>query len=66
MEYYGLSLAEAMAFGDGGNDVPIVRDVGLGVAMENGCDELKAVADYVTLSVDDDGVEKALQHFNLI
>ena len=66
MEYYGLSLAEAMAFGDGGNDVPIVRDVGLGVAMDNGCDELKAVADYITSSVDEDGVERALQHFNLI
>lgn len=66
MEYYGLTMAEAMAFGDGGNDLPLVRDVGVGVAMDNGCDELKAVADYVTTSVDDDGVAKALEHYNLI
>lgn len=66
MAYYGLTLDEAMAFGDGGNDLPIVRDVGVGVAMENGCDELKAVADYVTASVDDDGVAKALEYYNLI
>ena len=66
MEYYGLTMAEAMAFGDGGNDLPLVRDVGVGIAMDNGCDELKAVADYVTASVDDDGVAKALEHYNLI
>jgi hydroxymethylpyrimidine pyrophosphatase-like HAD family hydrolase len=55
-----------MAFGDGGNDVPMVRDAGVGVAMGNACEELKAVADYVTLSVDDDGIEAALQHDGLI
>ena len=66
MEYYGLSMAEAMALGDGGNDVPMVRDVAVGVAMGNACDELKAVADYVTASVDDDGVEAALEYFGLI
>lgn len=66
MEYYGLSLSEAMAFGDGGNDLPIVRDAGVGVAMENGCAELKAVADYIAPSVDDDGVAKALEHYNLL
>ena len=66
MKYYGLDMSEAMAFGDGGNDVSIVRDVALGVAMGNACDELKAVADYVTASVDEDGVEAALEHFGLI
>ena len=66
MEYYGYTIEQAMAFGDGGNDVPLVRDVGLGVAMGNACDELKRVADYVAESVDDDGIEKALRHFGLI
>ena len=55
-----------MAFGDGGNDVPIVRDVGVGVAMGNACEELKSVADYITESVDEDGIENALLHFGLI
>lgn len=66
MEYYGLTMAEAMAFGDGGNDLPMVRDAAVGVAMGNACDELKAVADYITTSVDEDGVSRALEHFGLI
>lgn len=66
MEYYGYTIDEAMAFGDGGNDVPLVRDVGVGVAMGNACEELKSVADYVTDSVDEDGIESALRHFGLI
>ena len=39
---------------------------GIGVAMGNACEELKQVADYVTLSVDDDGVSHALKKFGLI
>ena len=46
--------------------MPLVRDAGVGVAMGNACEELKAVADYVTASVDDDGVELALKEFGLI
>lgn len=66
MEYYNLSMNEAMAFGDGGNDVSLVRDVALGIAMGNACDELKRVADYVSTSVDEDGILHALEHFDLI
>lgn len=66
MEYYGLDIQQAMAFGDGGNDLPMVRDAGVGIAMGNACDELKAVADYITSSVDDDGVEKALREYGVI
>ena len=66
MEYYGLTMDEAMAFGDGGNDLPLVRDVALGVAMGNACEELKQAADYVSLSVDEDGVCHALRYYGLI
>lgn len=66
MEYYGLTMDEAMAFGDGGNDLPLVRDVAVGVAMGNACDELKQVADHITSSVDEDGVSRALKQFGLI
>ena len=66
MNYYGLTMAEAMAFGDGGNDLPMVRDAAVGVAMGNACDELKAVADYITSSVDEDGVSHALRKYGLI
>ena len=66
MEYYGLTMDEAMAFGDGGNDVSLVRDVALGVAMGNACQPLKDVADYVTSGVDEDGISRALEYFELI
>lgn len=66
LEYEGIALDEAMAFGDGGNDISMLSHVPCGVAMGNACDELKAVADYVTSSVDEDGVANALKHFGLI
>ena len=62
----GLSREETMAFGDGENDIDMLRFAGIGVAMGNASDAVKAAADYVTDSVDDDGVEKALRHFGLI
>lgn len=61
-----ISLDEAMAFGDGGNDVAMLSHVPFGVAMGNACEELKAVARHVTDSVDDDGIAKALVRFGLI
>lgn len=66
LKHYGLELGESMAFGDGGNDIPMLRHVGVGVAMDNSNDEVKAAADYVTDTVDNDGVPKALHHFGLL
>ena len=45
-EYLGIDISETMAFGDGGNDIPIIREAGVGVAMGNAGDSVKAVADY--------------------
>ncbi len=64
--YYGFSLEETMAFGDGGNDIEMLRHAGIGVAMGNANEDVKQAADYVTDTVDDDGVRKALQHFGLV
>ena len=55
-----------MAFGDGGNDMAMHRHAGIGVAMGNAGAEVKEAADYVTDSVDDDGVMNALRHFDVI
>ncbi|MCD7923516.1 MAG: Cof-type HAD-IIB family hydrolase [Bacteroides sp.] len=66
LDYYGIDLKETMAFGDGGNDVPMLKHVATGVAMGNAEEHVKAVADYVTTSVDEDGVANALKHFRLI
>ncbi|MDR2470295.1 MAG: Cof-type HAD-IIB family hydrolase [Tannerella sp.] len=66
LDYYGLSLSETMAFGDGGNDIPMLKHVAVGVAMGNASEHVKVVADYTTTSVDEDGIYHALRHFGLI
>lgn len=64
--YLGLDIAQTMAFGDGGNDISIIKEAGVGVAMGNAGENVKEVADYVTTSVDEDGVKNALIHFGVI
>ena len=66
IERFGFKLEETMAFGDGGNDMGMLRHAGIGGAMGNATDEVKAVADYVTTSVDEDGIYRALKHFEII
>lgn len=66
LSYYNIDKSETMAFGDGGNDIEMLKHVGVGIAMGNAGDEVKAVADYITDSVDDDGVANALRYFGLI
>lgn len=65
-EHFGLDPRYTIAFGDGGNDSSMIRTAGIGVAMGNAMDSLKQEADYVTTSVDDDGISNALRHFGLI
>ena len=64
--HYGIRLEETMAFGDGGNDIPMLRHAGIGVALGDASDEVKAAADWVTTSVDEDGIMNALKHFGVI
>ena len=56
LAYYGLDKAEALAFGDGNNDREMLQAVGIGVAMENGSPELKAIADEICGPVYEDGI----------
>ena len=65
-QHLGLNPQHTIAFGDGGNDSSMIRTAGIGVAMGNAMDSLKQEADYVTSSVDEDGILKALQHYHLI
>jgi Cof subfamily protein (haloacid dehalogenase superfamily) len=64
--YFGLSAAEMMAIGDGGNDISMLQYAGTGVAMGNASEEVKRAAGYVTTSVDDDGVGNALRRFGVV
>lgn len=56
LAYYNLDRSEAIAFGDGNNDIEMLQSVGTGVAMANGSDRLKAVADTVCGDVAEDGI----------
>ena len=60
-----LTPADMIAFGDGYNDLSMLKLAGMGVAMENAAPEVRADADYVTLSNEEDGVAAALEHFNM-
>ena len=66
IKHYGIKLEETMAFGDGGNDINMLEHAGIGVAMDNASDKVKAAADYITSSVDDNGIINALRHFNIL
>lgn len=61
--HFGFDLSETLAVGDGGNDIPMINHAAVGIAMGNASADVKAVADYVTDSVDDDGLSKALERY---
>ncbi len=58
-----LTPADMIAFGDGYNDLSMLKLAGMGVAMQNAAPEVRAEADYITLSNEEDGVAAALEHF---
>lgn len=66
LERFGLDRTETIAFGDGENDRSMLALAGIGVAMGNAGEEIRAGADYVTDTVDNGGVSKALRHFGLL
>ncbi|MGX2957369.1 Cof-type HAD-IIB family hydrolase [Ursidibacter arcticus] len=66
LSYFGLDMKNAIAFGDGLNDLEMLSTVGYGVAMGNAEDEVKALADYVTDPIEQDGILKALQKLQVI
>ena len=48
------------------NDYEIIKEAGIGIAMGNACDEALNAADYVTATVDDDGIARALEHLGIL
>ncbi|MBM7602633.1 HAD superfamily hydrolase (TIGR01484 family) [Metabacillus crassostreae] len=66
LEFFGIDKSEAIAFGDGENDVDMLELVGLGIAMGNGNEKLKNVADFVTKPSNKDGIDYALKKYGII
>ena len=62
-KYIDVELSEVICIGDNENDIDMIKDVGLGVAMANACEELLEVCDYVTTSNDECGVAKVVKDY---
>ena len=59
----GFTEKEVLAIGDQNNDIEMVETAGIGVAMGNGTEEIKAKANYITDTVDNEGFVKAINNF---
>lgn len=66
LDYYQLTKEEAMAFGDGNNDIEMLEAVGRGVAMKNASLELKSIADDICDDVANDGIYSYCKAIGLI
>ena len=66
LDYLGASIEDTFAFGDAKVDIPMLEKCAVGVAVGSGGEEIKAMADYVTDGVDEDGIYNAFKHFGLI
>lgn len=66
MQHFQLTPEEVMAVGDSNNDLSMMEEAGIAVAMGNGTKEIKEAADYVAASCEDDGIWDAFTHFHLI
>jgi Cof subfamily protein (haloacid dehalogenase superfamily) len=60
-EHFNVPMSEVAAFGDDYNDVEMLRECGIGVAVENATDECKASANYVCADCDSDGVARWIE-----
>ncbi|CDQ19906.1 hypothetical protein SAMN05192559_103149 [Halobacillus karajensis] len=66
VEAAGLHMEDTYAFGDGLNDIEMIREVGTGIAMGNAVSETKAVSDFVTKDVAEDGIAHAIYELGLL
>ena len=61
----GITPGETIAFGDGENDISMLRFAGIGVAMGNATPATRACADFITKTVDEHGLAYACEHFSI-
>lgn len=62
LSYYGADKKDAVAIGDGSNDIEMVEYAGLGIAMGNASADLKSRADWITGDVEQDGLKEAIMY----
>jgi hydroxymethylpyrimidine pyrophosphatase-like HAD family hydrolase len=60
-EHFNIPLSEIIAFGDDNNDVEMLRECGVGIAMSNAINECKSVANHICGDCDEDGVAKWIE-----
>ena len=65
VKHMGISRDEVIAVGDAGNDLHMIEYAGLGVAMGNAFDEVKEIANHITKTNEEDGVEAVISKFIL-
>ncbi len=64
--WFGIKREETMAFGDGENDITMMREAGISVAMGIAGEKVRAAADHITGTSEEAGITSALEHFGLI
>lgn len=64
-KHLGINKENSYAFGDGSNDIEMLQLVGTGIAMGSANDNVKEAADYVTLSVSEEGIYEAFKKLNI-
>lgn len=66
LEHFGLDISQSLSFGDGGNDIPMLEHTAISVAMGNAADNVIKASDYLTDTVDNDGIVKALAGLGIL
>ena len=61
MKLENIQQTEVMSFGDNNNDINMIKNAGMGIAMGHSNEQVKKVADFITETNDEDGVAKALE-----
>ena len=66
LEHYGIDLSQTMSFGDGANDIPMLKHTAVSVCMGNATPDVISASDYKTGTVDESGITEALVHYGLL
>lgn len=66
LDFYNKTRNDVIAIGDGMNDIEMIQYAGIGIAMENGQEHVKQMADYVARTVNEDGIYESFKRYGLI